>query len=120
MPPRAVCTPGISGSSLDIWLASRTPVPGIQACVWGEKERSLWDEAPTICPEDLVLTMTHLDVQILTLVWQGAGYVFREGKQNLDISCWEKSICQRPASQHFTNQLPVIWSKVLPLGCEDF
>lgn len=43
-------------------------MPGIQACDWGEKERSLWDEAPTICLEDLVLTTTHLDVQILTLV----------------------------------------------------
>lgn len=95
-------------------------MPGIQACAWGEKERSLWEEAPTTRPEDLVLTMTHVDVQILILVWQEMGVFFRESKQSLNISCWEKSICQMPASQYLTNQLSIIWSKVLPLRCEDF
>lgn len=93
---------------------------GIQACDWEEKEKSLWDEAARTCQEVLDLTVTHLDVQILTLVCQEMGVFFREGKQSLSISCWEKTIRQRPAPQHLTNQVPIIWSKVLPLSCENF
>lgn len=64
--------------------------------------------------------MTHLNMQILSLVCQKMGVLFREDKQSLNISCSDKSICQGPASQCLINQVPANRSKEFPLSCEDF
>lgn len=64
-------------------------MPGSQACIWREKQRSLWHGAPSTW-QDLDLTITHLDVQILILVFQETGVLVREGKQSLSLSHREK------------------------------
>ena len=104
-------------------------MPGSQARIWGEKQRSLWDGAPSTWQEDLDLSVTHLDVQILTLVFQETGVLVREGKQSLSLSHGKKRTGATSAGgQHLrpsllgvfahlaTSRVPISWSKVLPLS----
>lgn len=65
-------------------------MPGSQARIWGEKQRSLWDGVHGTWQEELDLTNPHLDVQILPLVFQETVVLVREGKQSLSFSHGQK------------------------------